>query len=43
MVVLLHGVSMNSPLRDTGAAGLRDRYRCNVPELPSDAQSAHSL
>lgn len=34
VVVLLHGVLMNGSLWETVVAGLRDDYRCVVPELP---------
>ena len=34
VVVLLHGVLMNGSLWNELVAGLRDRYRCIVPELP---------
>ena len=36
-MVLLHGVLMNGTLWDTVVGGLRDRYRCIVPELPFGA------
>lgn len=36
-VVLLHGVLMNGSLWDGIVDGLRDRYRCIVPELPFGA------
>ena len=36
-VVLLHGVLTNGTLWDPVVAGLRDRYRCIVPELPFGA------
>ena len=32
VVVLLHGVLMNGTLWDTVVGGLRDRYRCIVPD-----------
>ena len=37
VVVLLHGVLMNGTLWDEVVDGLRDRYRCIVPELPFGA------
>lgn len=37
VVVLLHGVLMNGSLWDEVVEGLRDRYRCIVPELPFGA------
>lgn len=37
VVVLLHGVLMNGSLWDGIVDGLRDRYRCIVPELPFGA------
>ena len=37
--VLLHGVLMNGTLWDTVVEGLRDRYRCIVPELPFGAHT----
>ncbi|MYI57030.1 MAG: hypothetical protein F4062_08425 [Acidimicrobiia bacterium] len=37
VVVLLHGVLMGGFLWDTVTEGLRDRYRCVVPELPFGA------
>ena len=37
IVVLLHGVLMNGSLWDGIVDGLRDRYRCIVPELPFGA------
>ena len=37
VVVLLHGVLMNGSLWDEVVDGLRDRYRCIVPELPFGA------
>ena len=39
VVVVLHGVLMNSTLWDTVVAGLGDRYRCIVPELPFGAHT----
>ena len=39
VVVLLHGVLMNGILWDTVVGGLRDRYRCIVPELPFGAHT----
>ena len=39
VVVLLHGVLMNGTLWDTVVDGLRDRYRCIVPELPFGAHT----
>ena len=39
VVVLLHGVLMNGTLWDTVIDGLRDRYRCIVPELPFGAHT----
>ena len=43
VVVLLHGVLMNSTLRDTAVAGLGDRYRCIVPDLPFGAHTTSML
>ena len=37
VVVFLHGVLMNGTLWDDVVAGLRDGYRCIVPELPFGA------
>ena len=37
VVVLLHGVLMNGTLWDEVVGGLRDQYRCLVPELPFGA------
>ena len=37
VVVLLHGVLMNGNLWEEVVEGLRDRYRCIVPELPLGA------
>ena len=37
VVVFLHGVLMNGTLWDVVVAGLRDGYRCIVPELPFGA------
>ena len=37
MVVFLHGVLMNGSLWDSIIDGLKDRYRCIVPELPFGA------
>lgn len=37
VVVVLHGVLMNGSLWDEVVDGLRDRYRCIVPELPFGA------
>lgn len=37
VVVLLHGVLMNGSLWNGVVDGLRDRYRCIVPELPFGA------
>lgn len=37
VVVLLHGVLMNGSVWNEVVAGLRDRYRCIVPELPFGA------
>ena len=37
--VLLHGVLMSGSLWDTVVEGLRDRYRCIVPELPFGAHT----
>jgi len=37
VVVLLHGVLMNGSLWDEVVDGLRDRYRCIVPEMPFGA------
>ena len=39
VVVLLHGVLMSGTLWDTVVGGLRDRYRCIVPELPFGAHT----
>ena len=39
VVVMLHGVLMNGTLWDTVVEGLRDRYRCIVPELPFGAHT----
>ena len=39
VVVLLHGVLMNGTLWDTVVGGLRDRYRCIVPDLPFGAHA----
>ena len=39
VVVLLHGVLMNGTLWDGVVGGLRDRYRCIVPELPFGAHT----
>ena len=39
VVVLLHGVLMGGSLWDTVVDGLRDRYRCIVPELPFGAHT----
>ena len=39
MVVLLHGVLMGGSLWDTVIEGLRDRFRCVVPELPFGAHT----
>ena len=39
VVVLLHGVLMNGTLWDAVVGGLRDRYRCIVPELPFGAHT----
>ena len=39
VVVLLHGVLMNGTLWDEVVGGLRDRYRCIVPELPFGAHT----
>ena len=39
VVVLLHGVLMGGTLWDTVVGGLRDRYRCIVPELPFGAHT----
>ncbi len=39
VVVLLHGVLMSGSLWDTVVDGLRDRYRCVVPELPFGAHT----
>ena len=39
VVVLLHGVLMNGTLWDAVVEGLRDRYRCIVPELPFGAHT----
>ena len=38
-MVLLHGVLMSGTLWDTVVGGLRDRYRCIVPELPFGAHT----
>ena len=38
-VVVLHGVLMGGSLWDTVTEGLRDRYRCIVPELPFGAHT----
>lgn len=40
VVVLLHGVLMNGSLWDEVVAGLCNRYRCIVPELPFGAHRA---
>ena len=40
VVVLLHGVLMGGSLWDAVVEGLRDRYRCIVPELPFGAHTA---
>ncbi|MDE0362907.1 MAG: hypothetical protein OXI74_17170 [Rhodospirillaceae bacterium] len=37
VVVLLHGVLMNGSVWKDVVDGLRDRYRCIVPELPFGA------
>ena len=37
VIVLLHGVLMNGSLWNGVVDGLRDRYRCIVPELPFGA------
>ena len=37
--MLLHGVLMGGTLWDTVVEGLRDRYRCIVPELPFGAHT----
>ena len=39
VVVLLHRVLMGDTLWDTVIEGLRDRYRCIVPELPFGAHT----
>ena len=39
VIVLLHGVLMNGSLWNGIVEGLRDRYRCIVPELPFGAHS----
>ena len=39
VVVLLRGVLMGGTLWDTVVGGLRDRYRCIVPELPFGAHT----
>ncbi len=39
VVVLLHGVLMGGSLWDPVVDGLRDRYRCIVPELPFGAHT----
>ena len=39
VVVLLHEVLMNGTLWDAVGGGLRDRYRCIVPELPFGAHT----
>ena len=39
VVVLPHGVLMSVTLWDEVVGGLRDRYRCIVPELPFDAHT----
>ena len=39
VVVLLHGVLIGGTLWDTVTDGLRDRYRCIVPELPFGAHT----
>ena len=39
VVVLLHGVLMGGTLWDAVVDGLRDRYRCIVPELPFGAHT----
>ena len=39
VAVLLNGVLMNSTLWDTVVAGLRDRHRCIVAELPFGAHT----
>ena len=39
VVVLLHGVLMNGTLWEDVVDGLRDRYRCIVPELPFGAHT----
>ena len=43
VVVLLHGVLMGGSLWDTVVGGLRDRYRCIVPELPFGAHTTPML
>ena len=40
VVVLLHGVLMNGTLWDSVVAGMEDRWRCIVAELPFGAHSA---
>ncbi len=40
VVVLLHGVFMNGSLWEEVVHGLRDRYRCIVPELPFGSHHA---
>ena len=39
VVVLLHGVLMNGTVWDKVVDGLRDRYRCIVPDLPFGGHS----
>ena len=39
-MVLLHGVLMGGVSWDTVVEGLRDHYRCIIPELPFGAHSA---
>ena len=39
VVVMLHGVLVNGTLWDIVVGGLRDRYRCIVPELPFGAHT----
>ena len=39
VVVLLHGVLMNGTVWDRVVDGLRDRYRCIVPDLPFGGHS----
>ncbi len=39
MVVVVHGVLTGGTLWDTVVEGLRDRYRCIVPELPFGAHT----